>query len=228
MVQARMAEGAHLPVAAFDRTRTKRLDEGVFSTLDNQIDTQTGTVRAKARFATRPLRCFPKQFVNVQLLLRTMAGAVVVPVTALRHGTSGDFVYVVQEDRTVKVRAVTRGEATVDVIAVTSGLAVGERVVTEGGDRLKDGARIQLADDRRPAGLGCVGGAPRRARLGCSCRWARCVGCRSARRGQRVRRRRGAGIRGSRVGRVPAACVGRGRASRGQRTALTAAPDLQR
>jgi len=150
-VQARMAEGARLLVAAFDRTRTKKLDEGVFSTLDNQIDTQTGTVRAKARFVNTAAALFPNQFVNVQLLLRTIAGAIVVPVTALRHGTSGDFVYVVQEDRTVKVRAVTRGEATVDVIAVTSGLAVGERVVTEGGDRLKDGARIQLADDR-PAG----------------------------------------------------------------------------
>jgi len=160
-VQARMAEGARLPVAAFDRTRTKRLDEGVFSTLDNQIDTQTGTVRAKARFANTAAALFPNQFVNVQLLLRTMAGAVVVPVTALRHGTSGDFVYVVQEDRTVKVRAVTRGEATVDVIAVTSGLAVGERVVTEGGDRLKDGARIQLADDR-PAGPASGASAGRR------------------------------------------------------------------
>ena len=150
-VQARMAEGARLPVAAFDRTRTKKLDDGVFSTLDNQIDTQTGTVRAKARFANATAALFPNQFVNVQLLLRTIPGAVVIPVTALRHGTGGDFVYVVQEDRTVKVRAVTRGESNVDVVAVTSGLAVGERVVTEGGDRLKDGARIQLADER-PAG----------------------------------------------------------------------------
>ena len=150
-VQGRIAEGARLPVSAFDRTRTKKLDDGVFSTLDNQVDTQTGTVRAKARFANAAGTLFPNQFVNVHLLLRTIAGAVVVPVTALRHGTGGDFVYVVQEDRTVKVRAVTRGEATVDVVAVTSGLAAGERVVTEGGDRLKDGARIQLAEDR-PAG----------------------------------------------------------------------------
>jgi len=150
-VQARMAEGARLPVAAFDRTRTKKLDDGVFSTLDNQIDTQTGTVRAKARFANATAALFPNQFVNVQLLLRMIPGAVVIPVTALRHGTGGDFVYVVQEDRTVKVRAVTRGESNVDVVAVTSDLAIGERVVTEGGDRLKDGARIQLADER-PAG----------------------------------------------------------------------------
>ena len=149
-VQGRVAEGARLPVTALDRTRVRRLGDGVFSTLDNQIDTQTGTVKAKARFPNADGAMFPNQFVNVQLLLRTIAGAVVVPVTALRHGTNGDFVYVVQEDRTVRVRPVTRGEATVDVVAVTSGLAVGERVVTEGGDRLKDGARIQLAGDRPP------------------------------------------------------------------------------
>jgi multidrug efflux system membrane fusion protein len=164
-VQARMAEGARLPVAAFDRTRTKKLDDGVFSTLDNQIDTQTGTVRAKARFANAGASLFPNQFVNVQLLLRTLTGAVVVPVTALRHGTDGDFVYVVQEDRTVKVRAVKRGESNVDVVAVSSGLGVGERVVTEGGDRLKDGAQVQTAVDR-PATAPPGGPAERRGAAG--------------------------------------------------------------
>ena len=157
-IQARVAEGARLPVTALDRSRTKKLDEGTFSTLDNQVDTQTGTVRAKARFANAGNTLFPNQFVNVQLLLRSVAGAVVVPVTALRHGTSGDFVYVLQDDRTVAVRPVTRGEATVDVIQIASGLRVGERVVTEGGDR------VQLADDRGAAsgaagvGRGASGG----------------------------------------------------------------------
>jgi multidrug efflux system membrane fusion protein len=140
----------------------RNLGQGTFSTLDNQIDTQTGTVKAKARFANLDGAMFPNQFVNVQLLLRTITGAVVVPVTALRHGSNGDFVYVVQEDRTVKVRPVTRGEGNVDVVALTSGLAAGERVVTEGGDRLKDGARVQLAGDR-PAGpaSGASGGGRR-------------------------------------------------------------------
>jgi multidrug efflux system membrane fusion protein len=146
-----VAAGARLAVTALDRTRTRKLDEGSFSTLDNLVDTQTGTVKAKARFANAGNTLFPNQFVNVQLLLRTVAGAVVVPVTALRHGSNGDFVYVLREDRTVAVRPVTRGEATVDVVAISAGLAVGERVVTEGGDRLKEGARVQLAGDR-PAG----------------------------------------------------------------------------
>ena len=150
-VQARLAEGANLPVTAFDRSRTRGLDVGRFSTLDNLVDTTTGTVKAKARFANADGRLFPNQFVNVRLLLRTISNAVVVPVTALRHGPNGDFVYVLKPDRTVALRAVTRGEANVESVAITSGLAVGEPVVTEGADRLKDGARVQTAADR-PAG----------------------------------------------------------------------------
>ncbi|MEO7009060.1 MAG: efflux RND transporter periplasmic adaptor subunit, partial [Caldimonas sp.] len=163
-IQARVAAGARLTVAALDRTRARKLDDGVFSTLDNQIDVQTGTVKAKARFANAGNALFPNQFVNVQLLLRSIENAVVVPVTAMRHGSNGDFVYVLQQDHSVKVRPVTRGEATVDVIQVTSGLALGERVVTEGGDRLKDGARVQLPGER-PAGAasGASGAAGRRA-----------------------------------------------------------------
>ena len=108
-IQARLASGAQLPVGAWDRARTKQLDAGTFSTLDNQVDTATGTVKAKARFANAGSTLFPNQFVNVRLLLRTITGAIVVPVTALRHGPNGDFVYVVNEDKTVALRNVTRG-----------------------------------------------------------------------------------------------------------------------
>jgi multidrug efflux system membrane fusion protein len=151
-VQASVAAGAKLAVAAFDRTRTKKLDDGTFMTLDNQVDVQTGTVKAKARFANPAATLFPNQFVNVRLLLRSVDNAVVVPVTALRHGPSGDFVYVINDDRTVSVRAVERGVSTNETIALTKGLEVGERVVTEGGDRLKDGARVQLPSDRPASG----------------------------------------------------------------------------
>ena len=147
-VQASVAAGAKLPVAAFDRTRTRKLADGIFTTLDNQVDVQTGTVKAKARFANADNALFPNQFVNVRLLLRSVEGAVVVPVTAMRQGPNGDFVYVLNNDHTVSVRAVERGVATNDVISVTKGLAVGERVVTEGGDRLREGARVQLASER--------------------------------------------------------------------------------
>jgi multidrug efflux system membrane fusion protein len=151
-IQARVAAGAKLPVEAFDRTRTGKLGDGLFSTLDNQIDTQTGTVRAKARFANAGNTLFPNQFVNVRLVLDVIRNAVVVPVTAVRQGSNGDFVYVLREDRTVAVRPVQRGVATHEVVSIRQGLAVGERVVTEGGDRLRDGARVQLADERPASG----------------------------------------------------------------------------
>lgn len=164
-IQQRVAEGAQLPVTAYDRTRTVQLDAGTFSTLDNIVDTTTGTVKAKARFANVAGSLFPNQFVNVRLLLRTITGAVVVPVTALRHGPSGDFVYVLQPDRTVSLRNVTRGEASVEFVAITRGLQAGEAVVTEGGDRLKDGAKVQTAADR-PAAVASGASAPARRASG--------------------------------------------------------------
>jgi membrane fusion protein, multidrug efflux system len=150
-VKDRVASGAKLPVSAWDSGRTRKLDEGDFLTLDNQIDVQTGTVKAKARFDNKEGTLFPNQFVNVRLLLRTIDAAVVVPVNALRHGPSGDFVYVVNGDHTVSLRNVTAGVIGVDNVEITKGLAVGEVVVTEGGDRLKDGARIQTGAERPAA-----------------------------------------------------------------------------
>ena len=147
-VQERLAQGAKLDATAFDRTRTRRLANGTFATLDNLVDTATGTVKAKARFTNTDNALFPNQFVNLRLLLRTVSSAVVVPVTALRHGPNGDYVYVLNDDSTVSQRPVTRGESSVDNVALMSGLKAGEQVVTEGGDRLKDGARVQTAVDR--------------------------------------------------------------------------------
>jgi membrane fusion protein, multidrug efflux system len=152
-IQDRLREGAKLPVSAFDRSRTHRLATGEFATLDNQIDTTTGTIRAKARFANADGSLFPNQFVNVQMLLRTLPASVVVPVTAVRQGADGDFVYVLQDDRSVLLRKVKRGETDGERVVIRTGLKAGERVVTEGADRLKDGARVQLADaDKGDAG----------------------------------------------------------------------------
>ena len=150
-IQAQLAKGEALQVRALDRVRSAVLDTGVFSTLDNVVDTSTGTVRAKARFANDGTPLFPNQFVNVQMVLRTV-DALVVPVTAVRIGPDGNFVYVVNEDRTVSVRNVKRGDATVDVVAILDGLKAGEDVVTEGGDRLKDGARVALQGDKPATG----------------------------------------------------------------------------
>jgi len=146
-IQARAVKGAKLEVTALDRTRASTLDVGTFSTLDNVIDTTTGTVKAKARFDNAKGALFPNQFVNVRLLLRTISEAVVVPVTAMRTAGTGNYVYVINDDRTVSMRTVKRGDSSVDSVVITDGLKVGERVVTEGGDRLKDGSRVQLPGD---------------------------------------------------------------------------------
>ncbi|MBQ1540869.1 multidrug transporter subunit MdtA [Caulobacter sp. CCUG 60055] len=162
-IQARVKAGAAIAVTALDRTRTTTLGQGQFLTLDNQVDAATGTVKAKARFANGDGALFPNQFVNVRMLLDTLSGAVVVPAAALRHGPQGDFVYVLNQDRTVSLRAVTRGPGSGDNVSITQGLKLGERVVTEGGDRLTDGARVQLPGDKpHQGGPGGPGGGGRR------------------------------------------------------------------
>ena len=142
-------ENPSLAVTVLDRTRKAELGKGQFSTLDNLVDTTTGTVKAKARFENAAGVLFPNQFVNVQLLLRTVS-ATVVPVTAVRTGSNGDYVYVINADSTVSLRRVKRGLATVGLMAITDGLKDGERVVTEGGDRLQDGMKVQRPGAQAP------------------------------------------------------------------------------
>src|SRR6185437_3115733 len=141
------ASRARLPVTAYDRTKTVVLDQGFFSTLDNQVDPTTGTVKAKARFPNAQGAMFPSQFVNVRIALKTLRNAVVVPVTAVRTGPQGDFVWILQPDKTVTRRGVTRGPGTPTMTSIVQGLSPGERVITEGGDRLTEGARVQLPGD---------------------------------------------------------------------------------
>ena len=164
-LQQSAAAGTAMAVAALDRTRSATLDTGVFASLDNQVDTTTGTVKAKARFANAALALFPNQFVNVRLQLATIDNAVVVPVTALRHGNDGDYVYVLNAaERTVSLRPVQRGQASADSIQITSGLKAGEQVITEGADRLKDGASVTLPGDAPGGGAGRGAGGKKRQR----------------------------------------------------------------
>jgi membrane fusion protein, multidrug efflux system len=162
--------GAFMEAKALDRTRTQMLDTGVFASLDNQVDTATGTVRAKARFNNAKQALFPSQFVNVQINVRTIRDAVVVPVSALRQGSNGQFVFVLNDDRTVAQRPVKAGVATVDKVQIVTGLKVGERVITEGADRLRDGSRVVLPGDTPGAGgqRGAGGGRRRGAEGGAS------------------------------------------------------------
>ena len=147
-LQQAMVANTRMPVTALDRTRMATLGTGVFSSLDNQVDTQTGTVRAKARFDNQNLALFPSQFVNVQLVVRTLDNVITVPVNAVRYGTGGDYVYVLNaEEKTVSLRRVKRGIATAEKVVIASGLQAGERVITEGADRLSDGAKVSLPGD---------------------------------------------------------------------------------
>jgi membrane fusion protein, multidrug efflux system len=155
-VMARLRAGAKLTVTAYDRTGANKLDTGRLETVDNQIDTSTGTVKLRAAFDNPEQILFPNQFVNIQLLLDTLHGASLVPVAAIQRGAPGTFVYLVKPDETVAAQPVTLGPGDSQRIAVTDGLKPGDRVVTDGADRLKDGAKIRLVGNREAGGAGAA------------------------------------------------------------------------
>jgi multidrug efflux system membrane fusion protein len=143
----RVQGGAVLPVTAFNRNATQKLATGQLLTLDNQIDTTTGTVKLRAQFDNSDSALFPNQFVNVQLRVDTLHDSAVVPTSAIQRGAPGTFVYVVNTDATpttVSVRKVELGPVDGERIAVKSGLKTGERVVTDGADKLRDGIQVTL------------------------------------------------------------------------------------
>jgi membrane fusion protein, multidrug efflux system len=147
-LQQRLKSGTTLPVDAFDRSDSKQLAVGKLLTLDNEIDATTGTVKLRATFDNHDNALFPNQFVNVHLVEDVLHQQLVIPGAAVRrgapNGTLSTFVYVVKPDSTVSVRPVTLGQVDGNNVAVTSGLAAGDTVVTDGGDRLRDGAAILL------------------------------------------------------------------------------------
>src|SRR5881628_2913187 len=143
-VLKRLRSGDRLPVEAYDREQKVKLATGALLTVDNQIDPATGTVKLKAQFPNEDGGLFPNQFVNVRMLLDTRRDATLVPSAAVVRGGQGTFVYVINEDRTVALRKVNVGIAEADSVSVESGLAPGERVVVEGSDRLRDGAKVEI------------------------------------------------------------------------------------
>ena len=143
-VLKRVQGGAALPVTAFDRSATHKLATGQLSTLDNQIDPTTGTVKLRAQFDNADSALFPNQFVNIQLLVDTLRNTDVVPTSAIQRGAPGTFVYLVNDDSTVAVRKVELGPADGERIAIKSGLKAGDRVVTDGADKLRDGIKVTL------------------------------------------------------------------------------------
>jgi len=150
--------GDSLPVEAWDRENKNRLGAGTLITVDNQIDSATGTVKLKAQFGNEDSALFPNQFVNIRMLVDTRRDMVTIPSAALQRGSQGIFVYVVKDDSTVGVRPARLGPAEAERVAVESGVAAGERVVTDGLDRLRDGMKIELASrpgaDAQPPAAG--------------------------------------------------------------------------
>lgn len=145
-VLERYRSGARLPVEAWDRGDQKLQASGVLQSLDNQIDTTTGTLKFKARYENRDQALFPNQFVNVRLLADTLKNVVLVPSAAVQFGTNGTFVYALDGDNKVKVRALQIGDSNGDSTVIKSGLDAGDRVVLEGTDRLKDGSAVEVVN----------------------------------------------------------------------------------
>jgi multidrug efflux system membrane fusion protein len=152
-VTARLAAGATLPVTAYDRTNSNVITEGKLGSVDNQVDTTTGTVKLRAVFDNRDSKLFPQQFVNAKLLVDTLQEAVIVPTAAIQLGAPGSYVYVVNSDSTVSIRVIKPGPIDGEQAAILSGLELGETVVSDGVDRLYDGAKVQLPE-KRPANDG--------------------------------------------------------------------------
>jgi len=144
-------QGASMVVEAYDRGNAVKLADGRLSTVDNEIDTTTGTVKLRAQFANADGSLFPNQFVNVQLLQGLVKDQFIIPNSAVRRGAPNGvvstFVYLVNADQTVTVRPITLGVMDGERVAVTAGLTAGDVVVTEGGDRLREGAAVQLPTD---------------------------------------------------------------------------------
>jgi membrane fusion protein, multidrug efflux system len=151
-VLKRLRAGASLAVTAYDRSQQTKLATGTLNTTDNQIDVTTGTVKLRAQFANDDESLFPNQFVNVQLLVDTQHDTLIVPTSAIQRGAPGTFVYAVQPDSTVKVAAVKLGPTANDKVAIASGLEPGDKVVVDGADKLRDGAKVTLASEPGAAG----------------------------------------------------------------------------
>jgi membrane fusion protein, multidrug efflux system len=149
-VRAAMARG-EVEVAAYDRDNVRALSSGALATIDNMIDQTTATYRLKAMFANADETLWPGEFVNARLLLDVRKDAVVIPPLAVQRGPHGLFTWVVKADNTVEPRPITTGTTTGDRTIVTSGIAAGERVVTDGQYKLQTGTAVTIAPARSAA-----------------------------------------------------------------------------
>jgi multidrug efflux system membrane fusion protein len=143
-VMRRVHAGAKLTVTAMDRSSQTALATGTLDAVDNQVDTTTGTVKLRALFANDDGGLFPNQFVNALLLVDTVRGVPLVPLTAVQQGATGPFVYRLTADHKVAVQAIKTSDGDDANVVVSSGLKAGDQLVVDGADRLKDGATVTV------------------------------------------------------------------------------------
>jgi multidrug efflux system membrane fusion protein len=141
-VVAKLRAGGQLPVMAYDRDDTAKIASGTLASIDNQIDTSTGTYKLKATFANDNNILFPNQFVNVHLLVDTKRNLTVVPVTAIQRGPQGTYVYAVDHNNVAKIHTVTVAQSSNENAGLSSGLNPGDTVVIDGQDKLQDGSQV--------------------------------------------------------------------------------------
>ncbi|MCX7195124.1 MAG: MdtA/MuxA family multidrug efflux RND transporter periplasmic adaptor subunit [Proteobacteria bacterium] len=144
-VISKLQADQQLVVEAWDRDDKNKLATGVLLTIDNQIDATTGTVKLKAEFTNSDNALFPNQFVNIHLRIETRHGVTLVPTSASQRGTQGTFFYVVDENKTVSLRPVVLGQISGNILAVEKGLVPGEKVVIDGADKLRQGAKVEIS-----------------------------------------------------------------------------------
>jgi len=165
-ITARLRNGESLSVSAFDRTNTMKIADGRMQTIDNVSDPTTGTVKLRALFDNKDGALFANQFVNVRLQEAVLRDQLIIPTAGVHHGSgeTATFAYVVNRQQgTVAVRPITLGATAGDQVAVNAGLAAGEIIVTEGADRLRDGAKVTLPGATPPARAGTAPGSGSRS-----------------------------------------------------------------
>lgn len=146
-ISKRMRAGAVLPAAAYDRSAATKIADGALQTFDSQIDPTTGTIKLRAQFSNEDEALYPNQFVNVRLLLDTHKDVTTISTAGVQRGVPGTFVYLVNADSTVSARPVKLGVTDGDRVEVVSGLTPGDRIVIDGADKLRDGAKITVRSE---------------------------------------------------------------------------------
>jgi multidrug efflux system membrane fusion protein len=162
-IQPQIRSGARMQVDAFDRQQQTRLASGYLLTLDNEVDTTTGTVKLKAQFDNKDAMLFPNEFVNARLLLKTLNDATLVPAQAVQQGSQGTFVFKISPDQTAAVLPVKAITSDGNVTAV-DGVQPGDTLAASGFDKLQDGSKVSVRNAPDQGGTNAANGAQAQGR----------------------------------------------------------------